>query len=1504
MAQQVTKPVEETLNTISGVKKITSTSNEGRAQITVEFNDGIKPDDALQDVREKVNQVVPRLPTGVDAPTYQKFDPNTQPVLQLAISSSGAQTPLQLRQLIDNDFVPAVQRVAGVGSVDISGGQVRQFNVLLNLAQIQARGVAPSQVSSAISNANTNIGLGSVDSGNLSYSLRVPPQIQTPDEIAQLPISGTNYNVGDVAQVEDGVQEATSFARLDGRDAVTLQVVKQSGTNTVSVANGAKTALTALFAQHPDLKYVITNDQSTQVTDSVNSSIEEIILAVVAAFLVVLLFFRNLRNTIVTMAGLPIILIFNFVVLYLFGISLNVISLLALSLSVGLVIDDAIVVRENIFRYLERGYSPRQAASRATAEVSLSVLAMTLTVISVFLPVTLVSGTTGTIFRAFGLTVAGAMAISLVEAFTFAPMLSANVFKQTSKAAPALENAAGAAATAPLEDPDEMEEHEELGLLGRTYERMLNWSLRHRLAIVGIAIVFLVLSVVVARGLKFSFLPPQSSAIIAISFTEPPGTTLATTDAAARQGEAIIQKDPDVANVQTSVGGNGGAESGAYTVRVKNSKLTDAVRQRLRKQIGFLPQVVFGAQSFGGSTTGVTGRNIQIQLRTARTLDTIAPVAAQVQQAVAQVPGAVDVGSTYLTGKPEIQFFVDNAKARDLGVNANSLAATVRALINGDTATTLSIDGDDVDAVVQLPKSDRANINELTGLSLTTAGGSAPLSSLAQITLTSGPTSIRRAQQQYEIVIGANVAEGKLQADVQREIQQAVAKLNVPSTVFITYGGDQQSQTEGFSGLFVAMGLSVLFVYMVLASQFGSFLQPLVIMLAMPFSFLGAFLALRAAGAPLDITGIIGLIMLLGLVTKNSILLVDFTNKLRRRGIEKNLAIARAGGIRLRPILMTSIAIIAGALPTALGIHIFSSGEGGEFRRSLAIVLIGGMATSTLLTLLVVPTAYSILESITTSRRQAWPSNRRPYCARRSCGCRRRWRGDDWRDHTASTRIVRRTGMSMNRSNRRICMKSAHISVIGMAALALALALAACGGPASPSGAASGQQAATAQADIPTPLPTSAPTSGPLSQLSNTVSAIGEVKAEQTADLVFTVNGTVAQVFVKEGDVVTATQPLAQLNQSTFELKVRQAQAALDSANAAQSGLEEAPDKNKLAQSQASLRQAQINLAQTKNNQSQNLKTSQSQLSAAESSLQQTRDRLSTTKNQSAESLQQAVNALTQAQTSYATAKKNWEYVQATGNDPVNPSITNGQGKKVANKLKDTQVQQYYDTFVKADAALSSAQAALNSAQLSYDNARQAEVTGVQQAEEQVAQSQASLNKQLLPSNADSVAAAQAQLDQSRAGLAQVFPNPTKAQRASATAGVATSQTQVEAARLDLENATLRAPFDGVVSIVNIDPGDSSSTSGQPAVSVVDVSKLHVDVPISDVDIGKVNVGQAVKVVVDGAIKDVYAGKVSYIAPTASTSTSSSRTFVVRIVLDNSEGLRPGMRGRAVITLK
>ena len=968
VVEQVAKPVEQVMNTISGIKHITSTSSDGQVIFVLEFNESVDISQAETDVREKINTIRNSLPRDIREPIFARFDPNQAAIVSIAISPIENIDPLTLRDRINDEIVPRLQRAQGVGSISVNGGLTRQINVSMKLDKLQAYGLIPAQLIGSLQSANANLGLGSMSAGTQDVNLRAPSMLTGIEDIGKIQITGTNYTIADVATVEEGIADRVNYTRLDGKDTIILDVRKQSGTNTVQVADAVKAALTATFEQRTDMQYIIPRDQSVAVSEAVISSLEELVFASIAALLVVYAFFRDLRNTLITMAGLPIILIATFIFLPMFGLTINLITLLALSLSVGLVIDDAIVVRENIFRHTLRGESARVASSRGTAEVSLSVLAMTLTIVAVFVPVTFATGTTGIIFKSFGITVAVAMMISLIEAFTFAPMLSANMFRTQ------IQKILGQKPPTPTYDHDDPnasllhEAEENPGKLGSWYGTQLAKTLStrwNRILVMIAALLVLVLSFGVATQLKFTFFPTEDPHEYIVGFELAPGTNLAETDRVAQQAEQILMAEENVTSVISTVGFIGNPERAEFSVKLKGKAETLAAQEAVRPKLAFVPNLSFGTPSFQGSSTSVTGRTVQVSLQTNKPVESLEPIVEALKAHMTGMPGIVDVATNYTGGKPELRLLADPARVGDLGLTNADIATSVRALINGERATVLRQDGKDTDIVVRLATEDRQNPAALGDIVIPTRSGSVTLSSLGKFELASSPVSIRRYDRLSQIIVGANLQELNT-GDAQTQITDFMNAQNLPADVVWSFTGVVQQQSEGFTSLIIAMLLSVLFVYMVLASQFGSFTQPLVIMLAMPFSFIGAFIGLLLTNTDLDITGMIGLILLLGLVTKNSILLVDFTNKLRAAGMEKHEALRVAGSVRLRPILMTTLAIVAGALPVAMGIHIIGTGQGSEFRRGLATVLIGGLTTSMILTLFVVPAAYSLLDSLAT----------------------------------------------------------------------------------------------------------------------------------------------------------------------------------------------------------------------------------------------------------------------------------------------------------------------------------------------------------------------------------------------------------------------------------------------------------------------------------------------------------------------------------------------------------
>lgn len=645
VADQVAKPLEDELATLSGVDTLQSNAAENLAVLIVTFQDGIDPDIAVQDVREKVTAIRANLPAEIEEPVFERIDPNQDPILTLAITSQGTQDSGELRRLLKDDIVPSIQRAEGVGSITLTGGLERQIDVNLDLNRLQALRILPARVSQAIAQAAVNLGVGDTLVGEQEFNLRTPSVFDTPADIATVGIPGTEYIIADIATVEDGHAEVETYARLNGEDTIIMDIRKQSGTNTVAVADNALAEIEQVFAAYPDLHYELIRNDAEDVRMNVNGALEEIVLAVVFAMLVVWLFFRDLRNTLVTVLGLPVIMICTFAGMRLFGISINIVSLLALSVSVGLVIDDAIVVRENIFRHIERGEHPIRASSRGTAQVAASVLAMTLTIIVVFVPVAFTSGTVGIIFKSFGITVACGMAISIIEAFTMAPATAA----YWSRELPAKPHH-----VPPGEEHLPEEAHEPLGRMEQVYARILAWTLRHRAVMVGVTVLIIIGSVFVARQLQFSYLPYRERHQFGFAIEMPPGTPLEATNREAQQVEALLLADPAVESVLTRIGesdsvfDSGGSEQATFLVNIKEDATTPETQDRLRSQLSAFPGAAFSIPSYRyGTSTAVVRRPIQVEIRGIGDLEELAPVADQLLAAFQGIEGLADIDTTY-----------------------------------------------------------------------------------------------------------------------------------------------------------------------------------------------------------------------------------------------------------------------------------------------------------------------------------------------------------------------------------------------------------------------------------------------------------------------------------------------------------------------------------------------------------------------------------------------------------------------------------------------------------------------------------------------------------------------------------------------------------------------------------------------------------------------------------------------------------------------------------------
>ncbi len=954
---QVTERLERALSTINGISSMSSTSSEGSSSVTVNFVVGYDVQQGALDVRQALDGVQRSLPSGANTPVMRRFDPNSSPFLTASLSISGNTTSLEIAQIAQDIIEPRLSQVPGVAAASVSGYRNEIIMVELTAARLKAMHVTAAQVIAALKAQNVIVPSGSITNSTQDLPIRTQASFQNLDEIGHVVVAqyGTKaVQLNEVATIQPKQENPSMLSRVNGKSSLMVQTQMQSGANVVQTASLVKEELKELSRDFPRLTFNIMQDNSTLIEESNRDVMVTLIIGAILAALIVFLFMRDIRNTIITVAGLPIIILGTFAVINLLGFSLNIITLMALSLSIGLLIDDAIVVRENIFRHMENGESSREAAETGTTEIAFAVIAITLTMVAVFIPVAFTSGQVGRLFKEFGITVAVAVLISLFEAFTFAPLLTAYFARPLKR------------------EHKEASSERRRGVLPRWantwqstttwYREILAWSLRHRWTVVGTAVVLFLASFWVLRGMPLSFFPATDEAQISININLSPGNPLVKTDQVAQDVERVVLAQPEVQRINSRIGGGSTAYQGSISVQLVKGSNTDAVIARLRDQLSqYRSQLSYNKPSqfmgVGFGVMGVGGRPVQIAVQGPVSVDVLQEAAQKILERLNTVQGVRDTTVSVPAQQPELDIVVDRLRCANAGISATTVGSAISTLIQGSVATQTEWQGRLTDVRVKLREEDIADTTMLMSLPVTGSSGTVyPLSALASIQSGRGPTRLSRQNQQSVISVGANL-EGRGSGDVAPDIRKALADLQLPAAVTWRFSG-QLAQTESaYSSLVFAMLLGLVFVYMVLASQFGSFIHPLTVMAALPLALVGCVAAMIITHIGLTVISIIGMILMIGLATKNSILLVDFIIRYRKQGQDRTEAVLAAGPVRLRPIMMTSLAIILGMAPTA-----FSWGSSGSFRAPMAIAVIGGTVSSTLLSLVVVPVIYTLID--------------------------------------------------------------------------------------------------------------------------------------------------------------------------------------------------------------------------------------------------------------------------------------------------------------------------------------------------------------------------------------------------------------------------------------------------------------------------------------------------------------------------------------------------------------
>ena len=946
LESKVTKKVEESVGQISGVKHISSTITEGFSQTVIEFSSGTQVNAAAQEIKDKISSIRGTLPQDMDEPIIQKFDFAATPIISFVVTSPLANKDLS--QVVEDEIIKKLNTVKGVGSVTTYGAQVREIQIKLDKEKMASLNVTTAEITQGLQSDNIDISSGQVSNGDKEVSIRTNGTVKEVKDFLNVLVAnrqGTELRIKDIAQVEDTIKDRDSLSYYKGAETIGIDIVKQSGENTTQVVDDLKKEIAALQTSLPkDVKLDIVNDDSQIIRASVTEVQKTMLEGCILAVLVVFLFLRSGGSTAISALSLPISIISTFAAMYLMKFSLNTMSLMGLSLAVGLLIDDAIVVIENIVRHLNMGESPLQAAKAGTSEIGLAVTATTLTIVAVFLPITMVDGIIGAFFKEFGLTVAVSALISLFVSFTLVPMLASKYVKS---------------------EKDELDKkHGPLGKflvwfnhlfvkLARVYTRILKTALKHRVKTIAIVLAMFFSSLLLLNSIGTSFLEVADTGKITVAAETDGGTTLESAAATTKKMESILNKYPGVEFLYSTVTANNISISVQLPEKNAREELLSETVNKMRQDLQRIPGISISMTTGSGM---LAGKAVAYHF-TGNDFNQLLDYSLQAEKVLKKVPGAVDVSMSYKTGKAEANLEVDRDRAADLGVSPAIVASTLGTLFNGSLVSYYETEKDRYDVKVLLQDDQRKDFDSLKGIYVPSSNGMVPLDQVTKQVFATGSTEINRYDKAREIQVTANIY-GVSAGEFATQFTTALDKeTKMPVGVSQASGGDEEMMAEATPGLINALLMGVLLIYLILAAQFESFMDPFAIIFSLPFGIIGALLALFLTGSNLSMMAMIGIIMLMGLVTKNAILLVDFAKQKRAEGEERGAALLLAASTRLRPILMTTIAMIFGMLPSAL-----ATGIGSEGRSPMAITIIGGLITSTFLTLIVVPVIYTLLD--------------------------------------------------------------------------------------------------------------------------------------------------------------------------------------------------------------------------------------------------------------------------------------------------------------------------------------------------------------------------------------------------------------------------------------------------------------------------------------------------------------------------------------------------------------
>ena len=965
--REVSKKVEEAVNQIAGVKHVMSYSREGVSTVVVEFRLEERINEVSQEARAKISAIRGNLPAAIEEPIIQKLDMNAMPVLSLAVMGKGM-SGKELTSLVEKKIQRRLENVSGVGKVDVVGSSKREVAVTIDPAKLNALGLGIDAVVSGLKSENVNTPMGHLTHAGNEYPIRIsgkPDRVEGFRNMVIAERGGRGITLAEVADISDGVKEQRSLALINGEPAVALDILKQSGANMVQVVDGVRKSVEKLQKElPPGVELSIVRDASIPTRESLADVKETMLIGGLLTVIIVFCFINSWRSTVITGLTLPISVVSSFIIMNAMGMTLNVMTLMALSLAIGLLIDDAIVVRENIVRHLEHGEDHMTAAKIGTSEIGLAVFATSMSIIAVFVPVAFMRGIVGRFFFQFGMTVAFAVLVSLFVSFTLDPMLSSRWHD------PAIALKGKRRGIARLLERF----NDRFDAFADSYKRAISWALRHRKSVLGLAFASFVAGIAIFSTLESSFMADEDKGEFQVIFKTAPDASISESSDRLRAMLAALASVPEVDHTYASIGAgdSGTVQQGSLYVKLKDKgqrkRRQEQVQQDFRDRLQKIPGITISIEKVGD--IGGAQKPLQVNLK-GEDIPTLKRYAAALKKEIYQIPGLVDLEVTLDHDIPEYQMTVDRERARDAGVNTDEIASTVSRLVGGEAVSTYEDeDGDAVDVRVRLPESLRRDPAQVKNLKLAvTKGGETtlvPLANLASYEVSNTPSEINRRDLSRLVTISANLDGVPIGTAVQK-VKEAAARVPMQPGYSVGFSGEAEDMAESFGYMAESLVIAIIFVYLILAAQFESFLEPFAIMLSLPLSIVGMAGMLKLTGDTVNIMSLIGLIMLMGLVTKNAILLVDYAKVLQGRGRNRFDAVVEAGRTRLRPIVMTTLAMIFGMMPLFLAI-----GSGAEMRAPMARAVVGGLLTSTLLTLLVVPVMYTVLDDLGGWMKRSW----------------------------------------------------------------------------------------------------------------------------------------------------------------------------------------------------------------------------------------------------------------------------------------------------------------------------------------------------------------------------------------------------------------------------------------------------------------------------------------------------------------------------------------------------